>query len=631
MKRIAVLLLLAGCSRTGFVDSDGDTGVRDIDASGGEVKAKGALLSVPQGALDKTLRISVTLANDGNPTENVGDAFELGPTGTTFARPVTVTLAVDASNIPDPAHPELLRVAVVDNGDWSPLPDSAYDAETGTVHGTTTHFSRYGIIQICGNFRTCPANRMCVGHRCRPVEVCNDGIDNDGDGLIDCADTDCATDPSCSAQCCFDTIRNACVNSCCQNGVCLGNCYCGTGWCSRCGTGGTETQCSDGVDNDHDGLIDCRDPDCANANNCLNHHEICNNHVDDDGDGLIDCADPDCASDTVDCPSCCFVTVTNQCVPSCCQNGICQGNCYCSPQLCSTRCGHVPTPENCTNGVDDDGDGLVDCLDPDCASDPSCATPTTEQNCSDGIDNDRDGLADCRDPDCVSSGACTCTVTADGGVPMTGCCWPKCGPNETLSCMGANICGYPCICAPKTGMLDAGTPASVWYYTCGDPVCHGHTVTGVRACTSAEKAGLSCSTFGDQCDPGDGCNRLLRCDTMDPTHGGMCPISRAAFKQDITFLEESDLKRYHDELIALPLATYSYRDAAKAERPHLGFIIDGHEGLICVQPERNQVDVYGYTSMAVAALKVQQQQIEALEAKLKALEARVQHPAAKAR
>ena len=29
-------------------------------------------------------------------------------------------------------------------------------------------------------------------------------------------------------------------------------------------------------------------------------------------------------------------------------------------------------PEDCTNGIDDDGDGLVDCNDPDCAAYPGC-------------------------------------------------------------------------------------------------------------------------------------------------------------------------------------------------------------------------------------------------------------------
>lgn len=34
-----------------------------------------------------------------------------------------------------------------------------------------------------------------------PVEICGDGRDNDGDLLVDCADSDCATDPSCVLGC----------------------------------------------------------------------------------------------------------------------------------------------------------------------------------------------------------------------------------------------------------------------------------------------------------------------------------------------------------------------------------------------------------------------------------------------
>jgi hypothetical protein len=28
-------------------------------------------------------------------------------------------------------------------------------------------------------------------------EICNNGIDDDGDGRVDCADADCADDPAC--------------------------------------------------------------------------------------------------------------------------------------------------------------------------------------------------------------------------------------------------------------------------------------------------------------------------------------------------------------------------------------------------------------------------------------------------
>lgn len=35
---------------------------------------------------------------------------------------------------------------------------------------------------------------------------------------------------------------------------------------------------------------------------------------------------------------------------------------------------NAQTTENCTNSIDDDGDGLIDCLDPDCAGEPACAS-----------------------------------------------------------------------------------------------------------------------------------------------------------------------------------------------------------------------------------------------------------------
>ncbi|MGE4618459.1 MAG: dockerin type I repeat-containing protein [Planctomycetota bacterium] len=64
----------------------------------------------------------------------------------------------------------------------------------------------------------------------------------------------------------------------------------------------------------------------------------------------------------------------------------------------------APTPENCTNGTDDDGDGLIDCEDADCDLDPSCITPP--ENCNNGTDDDGDGLADCNDPDCAADPNC---------------------------------------------------------------------------------------------------------------------------------------------------------------------------------------------------------------------------------
>ena len=54
-----------------------------------------------------------------------------------------------------------------------------------------------------------------------------------------------------------------------------------------------EDDCSDGRDNDDDGLTDCEDDDCVDA--CM---EDCSDGLDNDGDGLIDCEDDECLGDT---------------------------------------------------------------------------------------------------------------------------------------------------------------------------------------------------------------------------------------------------------------------------------------------------------------------------------------------
>lgn len=87
-------------------------------------------------------------------------------------------------------------------------------------------------------------------------ETCNNGVDDDGDGLADNADPHCFF---------TGTLEN------------------------------TPAVCADGIDQDCDGLIDCADPDCAGVIT-ENSAATCADGIDQDCDGLIDCADPDCAA-----------------------------------------------------------------------------------------------------------------------------------------------------------------------------------------------------------------------------------------------------------------------------------------------------------------------------------------------
>lgn len=73
---------------------------------------------------------------------------------------------------------------------------------------------------------------------------------------------------------------------------------------------------------------------------------------------------------------------------------------------------------DCTDSIDNDEDGLVDCSDSDCTNEPNCI----ENECNDGIDNDENGDTDCEDINCQSNLACI-----------------TCDPNDLGSAVGTEV------------------------------------------------------------------------------------------------------------------------------------------------------------------------------------------------
>ena len=119
-----------------------------------------------------------------------------------------------------------------------------------------------------------------------------------------------------------------------------------------------EFDCNDGLDNDENGLTDCDDPACAEAQTCLPETN-CNDGQDNDADGQADCDDDDCA------------------------------------ELCIEA-------GNCDDGIDNDQNGVADCDDDACAALPICL----QEICNDDIDNDGDGQTDCNDDECYGNAPC---------------------------------------------------------------------------------------------------------------------------------------------------------------------------------------------------------------------------------
>ncbi|MBI1748378.1 MAG: tail fiber domain-containing protein [Acidobacteria bacterium] len=169
------------------------------------------------------------------------------------------------------------------------------------------------------------------------------------------------------------------------------------------------------------------------------------------------------------------------------------------------------------------------------------------------------------------------------------------------------------------GVAQAGGDELQWFYTCGDPSCHGYTPSGAPLCTT-EVAGDPCETPDEMCDPQDDCNAQLICSDRDPrSQPGGCPISSRKFKLGVSYLDEADLQCLAEDVQKIRLATYRYKDPADGNRPHLGFIIEDNPNSAAVMTEKDQIDLYGYTSMVVAALQAQSKEMDRLKAEVQAL------------
>jgi predicted outer membrane repeat protein len=133
---------------TGAVTVVGEGAPASIGAAGGVMTTpEGELgLVVPAGALGGATGLSVTpVTSEVAALGPWSKVYDLGPDGTSFAKPVVLTLRFAPESLPAGVPPEALAVVTWDGSGWQAVDGSAVSVTDNTVSASITHFSVYSV------------------------------------------------------------------------------------------------------------------------------------------------------------------------------------------------------------------------------------------------------------------------------------------------------------------------------------------------------------------------------------------------------------------------------------------------------------------------------------------------------
>ena len=307
-----------------------------------------------------------------------------------------------------------------DNTNWDVMPGATSNTFSITNLSTPTY---YRVAIYCDDIPLCGvkySQRHFVDiQSC--AEICDNGIDDDGDGLTDCDDDDCPTPSIGDVQFteptnCPDldngtiTITASSANDL-EYSIDHGNTFQSSGNFTNLVAAvynvvirDKESQCEVTYNNNPVILLF---PDCA---------EICDNNIDDDGDGKVDCNDGDCGKPVIDsvtpsnpnnCPALDNGTIAILASGDNLEYSIDNGaNFQSSPNFENLSAGTYTI--NVRNTVTDCQETATTTL-----RNTSCT-----ENCTDGIDNNGDGQIDCEDDACGKPTIIDVTVMAPDNCPL---------------------------------------------------------------------------------------------------------------------------------------------------------------------------------------------------------------------
>ena len=234
--------------------------------------------------------------------------------------------------------------------------------------------------QFCTGVEYCDTVTDCdtTGNPCQAGETCNEGTETCdqavcGNGTVDAGEAcdEGVANGTTTCGCQSDCTYASAGTSCADGAFCNGDETCdGAGACQS----GTPVTCDDGVGCTED-ICNEVDDACLNIadnTNCPDDGSFCNGtEFCDEANDCSSSGDPCQAgetcnegTDTCDALTCAVIPDKGTCAAD--------PNCQWVGKGKNGSCQDIPPAEDCTDGIDNDGDGLADCDDSDCAGIGSC-------------------------------------------------------------------------------------------------------------------------------------------------------------------------------------------------------------------------------------------------------------------
>jgi hypothetical protein len=98
---------------------------------------------------------------------------------------------------------------------------------------------------------------------------------------------------------------------------------------------------------------------------------------------------------------------------------------------------------------------------------------------------------------------------------------------------------------------------------------------------------------------------------------GAGPRSTRRSKEGVAYVSPATVDELGQAALDIRLATFRYKGGDGSR--HLGFIIEDNPAIFASDVKNGRVDLYGYTSMALAALQSQARHLEQIEAEIDVL------------